>query len=264
MPEKVWLCRSRPHHGQDQEAPSSLAKEMGIHSAAYGTTTCNSAKHFFSLKLTKDDLVKVLKALRNSSVVTDPTNPQTVSNGGPTDVQELVVALGTKSNSTAPTKDILSSGVQLISKPSSLHVPPWQLVSAELDGVALRAATWWAVPRIYPTTPTTDITCWDSTLHQPGPVQIATSGEWDGTRFGLIGGYPGSDFNHAKIGVSTSGSFAYVILGDLNQQGSTSQRCSRSQNGRGGMFYVLTNSQPFEGVTALIAGGTAPTGVPAH
>jgi hypothetical protein len=113
------------------------------------------------------------------------------------------------------------------------------LVSAELDGVSLRAATWWAVPRIYSTTATTEITCWDGTLHEPGPVQIATSGEWADTKFGLTGGYPGSNFNHAKIGVSTPGSVAYVIFGDLNQQGATSQKCSSSQNGRGGLFYVL-------------------------
>ena len=221
------------------------------------------SQHFFALRLTKEDLVKVLEALRNASVVTDPTNPQIVSNGGPTDVQELVAILGTKSGSTRPTKDRLSSGVQLISKPSRLHVPPWQLVSAELDGVSLRAATWWAAPRIYTTTATTEITCWDSTLHEPGPVQIATSGEWADTKFGLTGGYPGSNFNHAKIGVSTPGSVAYVIFGDLNQQGAISQKCSSSQNGRGGLFYVLTNSQLFEGVNALIAGDTAPTSVPA-
>src|SRR5271165_6153189 len=34
------------------------------------------SQHFFALKLTKDDVVKVLTALQNASVVTDPHNPQ--------------------------------------------------------------------------------------------------------------------------------------------------------------------------------------------
>ncbi len=191
------------------------------------------------------------------------TNPQIVSNDGPSDVQALVTALGTKSDSTTARMDTLSSGVQLISKPSHLNVPPWQMVSAELGGVPLRAATWWAVPQIYTTTPTTAITCWDSSLSKPGSVEIATTGAWEGTKFGLTGGL-GSNFNHAKIGVSTSGTANYVIFGDMNQQGATSktQKCSSSQNGRGGLFYVLTSSKLFEGVTSLIAGGTAPTSAP--
>jgi len=223
------------------------------------------SQHFFSLRLTKDDLVKVLTALQNSSVVTDPTNQQIVSNGGPNDVQALVTALGTKSDSTIATIYTLSSGVQLISKPSHLNVPPWQMVSAELGGVPLRAATWWAVPKIYATTSTTPITCWDSSLGKPGPVEIATTGAWEGTKFGLTGG-PGPNFNHAKIGVSTSGKTDYLIFGDMNQQGATlekTQKCSSSQNGRGGLFYVLTSSTLSEDVTSLIAGGIAPTQAPA-
>lgn len=48
------------------------------------------SQHFFALRLAKNDLVKVLKALKNASVVTDPTNRQIVNNGGPADVQDLV------------------------------------------------------------------------------------------------------------------------------------------------------------------------------
>ena len=110
------------------------------------------SQHFFALRLTKDDLVKVLMALQNASVVTDPKNPQVVNNGGPTDIQNLVQNLGIKSKSLTETKAELSSGVALISKPSSLHVPPWQFVSAVLGGVSLRTATWWANPKIYTTT----------------------------------------------------------------------------------------------------------------
>ena len=47
---------------------------------------CWSASTFSHLKLTKDDVVKVLTALQNASVVTDPHNPQIVKNGGPADI----------------------------------------------------------------------------------------------------------------------------------------------------------------------------------
>lgn len=216
------------------------------------------SQHFFSLKLTKSDLINVLNALKNASVVTDPTNQQLVNNGGPKDVQALVNSLGKKSKSKSILKVQLSSGVGLISKPSALHVPPWQLVSSELGGVALRAATWWANPQIYSTTASTPITCWDTSLEKPGPVAIAISGEWDGTLFGLKGG-PGPDFNHAKIGVSTSGENHFAIFGDMNQQGTLSgTNCGSSQNGRGGLFYVIDNKVLSGEIANLIQGDTAP------
>jgi hypothetical protein len=210
------------------------------------------SQHFFALKLTKSDLVAVLQALENASVVTDPNNPQIVNNGGPDDVQALVSMLGKKSSSAKYTTVALSRGVQLISKPSRLPVPPWQMVSAVLDGVSLRTATWWANPKIETTTSTTNIGCWDSSLGKPGAVEIATSGIWDSTRFGLTGG-PGKNFNHAKLGVSTSGNVHYSIFGDMNQQGSIADQCSRSQNGRGGLFYVLEDKALFESLTHLIS-----------
>jgi Deoxyribonuclease II len=220
------------------------------------------SQHFFALKLSKDDLVRVLGALKNASVVTDPSNPQIVNNGGPADVQELVAGLGVKSGSTTYTNEVLSSGVRLISKPSKLQVPPWQMVSAVLGGLSLRAATWWAAPKIYTTTATTDVTCWDDSLNKPGPVEIATTGHWAGKTFGLTGG-SGPNFNHAKIGVTTSGEEHEVIFGDMNQQGAASgPRCSSSQNGRGGLFYVIDNGELFASVSELIAGGSAPTGPP--
>jgi len=228
------------------------------------------SQDFFGLKLTKDDVVSVLKALKNASVVTDPTNRQIVNNGGPADIQELVANLGTQSDSNAVVEEMLSSGVDLISKPSNLNVPPWQLVSAVLGGVSLRAATWWATPKIYSTRASTEIGCWDDSLGTPGAVKIATTGQWDGKIFGLTGG-AGPNFNHAKIGVSISGSHRYVIFGDMNQQGALSenyirmgQKCSSSQNGRGGLFYVLDDETLSAGITALITGGTAPTKAPAH
>jgi hypothetical protein len=226
-----------------------------------GCVTDNDVKvsqHFFALRLSKDDLIKVLQALQNASVVTDPANSQIVRNGGPSDVQELVKKLGKKTKNTKPTIVTLSTGVELISKPSGLHVPPWQLVSAVLDGVPLRTATWWATPKINTTTASTTITCWNEDLGTPGPVQIATTGSWDGTPFSLKGG-PQLDSNHAKIGVSTDSSHSYAIFGNLNQQGTLSgKNCGSSQNGRGGTFYIMNNKALSDSMTSLIKGETAP------
>jgi hypothetical protein len=197
------------------------------------------------------------RSAKNASVVTDPKNRQVVNNGGPTDIQGLVNSLGTKSNGKSMTRVQLSSGVGLISKPSALHVPPWQMVSATLGGVSLRTATWWAAPKIPSTTATSDVKCWDSSLGTPGPVAIATSGQWNGTKFGLMGG-PGPNFNHAKIGVSTTGQNHFAVFGDMNQQGTLSgPNCGSSQNGRGGLFYVIDNQVLADGISKLIAGDTA-------
>jgi len=216
------------------------------------------SQHFFALRLSKDDLVQVLKGLQNASVVTDTKNPQIVSNGGPADVQALVASLGVKSSSAAVLTAKLSSGVELISKPSHLNVPPWQMISAILGGIPLRTATWWANPEIPPTTTAGAPGCWSSTLGTPGPVDIATTGHWSGQEFGLTGGL-GTNYNHAKIGVSTSTNDHYAIFGDMNQQGTLSgKNCASSQNGRGGTFYVVSNPQLNTSITALIAGGSAP------
>jgi hypothetical protein len=215
------------------------------------------SQHFFALKLSKDNVLKVLAALENASVVTDPNNPQVVNNGGPADIQRLVKKLGTKSDNDAVARAQLSNGFELISKPSHLNVPPWQMVSALLGGVGLRAATWWANPKIPPTSSSTRITCWASELGQPGPVEIATSGQWEGKTFGLTGG-PGPNNNHAKFGVSTSGDRHYVIFADMNQQGAISgSNCGSSQNGRGGLFFVIDDAALAESVANLIKGDSA-------
>jgi hypothetical protein len=215
------------------------------------------SQHFFSLQLTHQDVDALLDALANASVVTDTSNPQIVSNGGPEDVQEKVRALGTKSTSTAVEDQILSSGVGMISKPSAMQVPPWQLVSSVLGGVPLRTATWWTSPAI-PSTTGGVPGCWDASLTTaPGAVEIATSGTWQGVTMALTGG-PKPDGNHAKLGVS-SDSGDYVIFGDMNQQGALSGKCGSSQNGRGGLFFVLRNGSLANSVRALLTGGTAPS-----
>jgi Deoxyribonuclease II len=217
------------------------------------------SQHFFSLKLTKNDVVAVLNALQNASVVTDPTNPQVVSNGGPDDIQKLVASLGVKSKATTATNVRLSSGVHLISKPSALHVPPWQMVSALLGGVPLRAATWWAAPEIFSTTATTKMACWSPTLGKPAAVEIATTGHWAGKEIGLTGG-SGPNFNHAKVGVPTSGTSHFAVFGDMNQQGDAlvATDCGSSQNGRGGLFYVVQDEGLYGSVKALLTGSAAP------
>ena len=215
------------------------------------------SQHFFALQLTEEDLVKVLRALKNASVGTDPGDVQIVSNGGPADVQALVAALGHQpSSSKEPTIDMLSSGVRVISKPSALQVPPWQLVSGLLGSVPLRVASWWTHPAINSTTATTSIDCWNGSLVKPGAVDIATSGSWEGTDFGLKGGTPNG--NHAKIGVSTDGGSSLAIFGDMNQQGALSGNCGSSQNGRGGLFFVVQDSDLAASITSLIAGSSAP------
>lgn len=215
------------------------------------------SQHFFALRLTHDDVVQVLKALANASVVTDSGVAQIVNNGGPSDVQALVGTLGNHSTSAVATKVTLSSHVQLISKPSRLHVPPWQMVSSLLDGASLRVASWWARPEIPSTTAATAIGCWDSSLTKPGAVEIATSGTWQGQTIGLEG-EPEPNGNHAKIGVSTGGTHSYAIFGDMNQQGAISGKCESSQNGRGGLFYVLEDSTLATSVAGLVKGESAP------
>jgi hypothetical protein len=130
------------------------------------------------VKLNKDDLLKVLAALANASVVSDPGDKQIVRNGSPADIQAAVKALGKKSISKNYTKETLSTGVELVSKPSKLPVSPWQMVSALLGGAPLRTATWWAAPKIYSTTDDSTPGCWDSGLQNPEPVEVATTGQW--------------------------------------------------------------------------------------
>jgi hypothetical protein len=222
------------------------------------------SQHFFALKLTKDDLAAVLKALANAGVATKPTEPSIINNGGPADIQALVTALGRESTSTACTVAMLSSSVRLISKPSLLSVPPWHLVSAQLNGLPLRVASWWTDPQIFSTAAGQIPSCWSANLGKPGAVETATTGNWNGTVIGLEGG-DGQNRNHAKIGVSTDPAKPIVIFGDMNQQGALSpgyadkeQQCNSSQNGRGGTFYVVNNAGLFASLTQLLKGDAAP------
>jgi hypothetical protein len=221
------------------------------------------SQHFFALKLNAADVATVLQGLANASVVTQPGNPQIVSAAGPANLQALAKKLGAEPAGAAVTNQVLSTGVTFISKPSSAHVPPWQMVSAQLGGVPIRVATFWQDPKINSTVAATPVKCWDTTFGQPGQVQIATSGTWQGNSIGLIGGED-SSCNHAKIGVSMLPARPLCIFGDMNQQGTLSgdgsgaDACASSQNGRGGTFYVLQNTTLFQGLTSLLQGNSAP------
>jgi hypothetical protein len=235
-----------------------------------GDNNVGVSQHFFALRLTKADLMKVLTGLQEASVATDPANPQVANIGGPPDVVNMIntLQLGIKSKQATldPAMPLsLSSGVKLIVKPSNLNVPPWQMVSSLLGGVSLRTATWWAVPLIPSTTGGSVPGCWDASIPgKPGAVDIAVSGTWHDTVFSLKES-PGSDGNHAKIGVSTSGMLPYAIFGDENQQGSLNGpdgTCDSSQNGRGGMFFVMDNLTLHGSMTALMKGASAPIEAP--
>lgn len=228
------------------------------------------SQHFFALRLTKGDLITVLMGMGNASVVTDTNNVQVVSNGGPSDVMGLVEKLGHPSANTAVFTGDLSSGVKLISKPSKLPVPPWQMVSSVLGGVSLRTATWWIPGKgdgLPSTADGTVMGCWSDSLPvKPGAVDLAAHGLWASKKVGLLGGISPTG-NHAKVGVSTSGGTPYTIFGDMNQDGDiTGKKCTVSQNGRGGMFFVMNNLPLAGSVASLISGdsvsetGVAPGG----
>ena len=94
-------------------------------------------------------------------------------------------------------------------------------------------------------------------------MEIATSGQWNGISFGLTGGISSGDHNHAKIGVSKTGSYHYAIFGDMNQEGalteSTPGGCATHQNGQGGLFFVIDNPALASSISDLINGATAAT-----
>ena len=221
----------------------------------------SNAQHFFALQLGREDVKAVLRALAVSSVSTDINNPQIVNRrlaglAPPQDIDQLVARLGKVSGDKAYLDEKLSSGVRLIAKPSALHVPPWQFVSSVLGSENLITATWWATPRIASTRSAADVHCWDPLLPTPpGRVDVAVSAQWGNVPVAFTGGP-----NHAKIGISLDGGHAYSIFGDLNQQGQlgdasspNAANCGSSQNGRGGMFFVLTDPKLRAGIAKLVA-----------
>jgi len=223
-------------------------------------------QHFFSLKLNQNDVLLVLEALAVASAVTDPFNPLLVQHAAIINhtFSKAVSSLGQLSMGKTPFDVTLSSGVRLISKPSNLNVAPWQMVGAMINS-SLRTATWWDSPFINSTHPidaTSDPQlCWSSDLPKLIPeIQIATTGTWKGKPIGLTAGF-GNPIggNHAKIGVTVGNSL--TVFGDMNQQGCVSSstcKCNSSQNGRGGMFFVVDDGSLHDDVSKLLQGKTAP------
>jgi hypothetical protein len=178
-------------------------------------------QHFFALRLTRQDVVKVLIALQNASVVTNPANSQFVS----------------------------SRNLRTFRFRPGRWSPPFQAVmpcAPQPGGLAPQS-----IPRPHPCRLAAG-----TNRGKPGAVQIATTGKWDEKTLGLEGGL-GSDYNHAKIGVSISGTDS--IFGGMNQQGTLSgPQCGISQNARGGLFYILENQALHESIARLISGASAP------
>ena len=121
-------------------APSWPASGSALHPRKTDGNTLGCVKdnnvtfsqHFFALRLTKADLINVLKGMRNASIVTDPKNLQVVNNGGPADIHGSRWSAWTKIDSGEYAPDCcLSSGVGFISKPSGFRYPGgrWSLRS---------------------------------------------------------------------------------------------------------------------------------------
>jgi hypothetical protein len=236
---------SRDHPRKSNGNTLACVKQNNVH----------LSQHFFALKVGREDLGRVLDAMINANVATNPKNIQIVKNGGPKAIASLVAKLGTRTGDTEPTSQTLESGIRLISKPPRLHAPPWQVASAELGGVGLRVATWWSAGYVPSTTHSTKVGCWSDAVPEPGAVEIATTGQWEQqTLLDLK-----STFNHANVGVATTGEKKLVVFGDLAQDGALSGNCALGQNSAGGLFFVLENETLFDGISRLIQGETAST-----
>jgi len=243
---------SWPHSG-GQAYPAAHGNSLGC---VERPNNIMYAQHFFALRAAEPDLKVVLHALANAGILTFPGVDQVVhlTPGGPPDLAAIARGLGNdKPADPQLIHQTLSTGVQVISKPASLHVPVWQLVSAALGGEDLRVASWWSrrdgIWSFGPGAPP----CWDSNLGVPGRVEIAKSGAWLGKSFGLEQGS-----SHAKIAVSLPGGHRYTIFGDMNQSGTFSGDChnARGQTARGGLFFVVSDPQLFMSVSQLLAGST--------
>ena len=225
------------------------------------------AQHFFALRLaTKEDTKTVLLALQRASAVTDPNNDQLVKlSSGPSELSSIAKQLGRQVlNNLTPLVGTLtmstSSPLRLIAKPSGLHVPPWHMVSSLL-GAPLRTASWWTEPEINSTRAGFLPLCWNKSMTAPQEVQVALSGQWNGKNFSLKG-RPTNNGNHAKLAHSLSGP-KLTIMADMNQQGSLNgnaggdDSCEISQNGRGGLFFVMEDEVLHSGLSELLHGATA-------
>jgi hypothetical protein len=91
-------------------------------------------------------------------------------------------------------------------------------------------------------------------VKRPGASEIATSGEDDHPLVSKAGS------NHGKIGVSIERK-ALLDLWGHESAGSVTGSCDSSQNGRGGLFFVVEDKVLTTDLTNLIGGDTAPPAV---
>jgi hypothetical protein len=180
-----------------------------------------------------------------------------VRDSSPGEIKSLAAKLGDRTPDDAKLEDFtLDSGVTLISKPATLHAPPWLVVSALLGSEPLRVATWVNGKGGLPSTHAIKPQCWSSDLATPGEIDVAINGK-DG--IGLLGGN-NPNGNHAKIGVSLPPGHHLTIFGDMNEDGRLQTDCKKEQNGRGGLFFVLDNADLWSNMSALLKGRKAAYG----
>jgi len=120
---------------RQQEVHAQERQYARLHQAA---EQCSERAALLLREAQQDDVVHMLDALENSSVVTDVMPGGARHNGGPQEIKDRVKVLGQKSDSTEVKQFKLSTGILLVSKPSALHVPPWQMLSSVLDSVDLK------------------------------------------------------------------------------------------------------------------------------
>lgn len=219
------------------------------------------AQHFFALRLSPADTGAVLRAAYNAGVPTLPNLQQLVHlrPGSPQELTDIAKGLGDSTPLSPAVLDLkLSSGVRLISKPASLNVPPWHLVSATLGGEPIRVASWLYGEDGFPSTKPGVPGCWAPGIGTPGRVESALTGTWKSKPIALTGG--GRDGNHAKIGVSLTGHQNLAIFGDLNQTGGLRTKCDKSQNARGGLFFVVQDVTLAGSIRSLLQGKTSADG----
>lgn len=244
-----------PGNGDKTKERSQQGNTLGC----VGDDDAKVAQHMFALRLaSSSDTQTVLQAMARASVATDPKNSMLMKlTDGPSDIASIARNLGRLDDSETVFSDTLSvAGVKVIAKPHSVNVPPWSLVSSVLS-LPLRVASWFTSPKLISAKAGTP-GCWASSLSEPQEVQTVLSGQWDNKTMGMLG-ESSLDGNHAKVAHSLSGTTS--VFGDMNQEGSyqpSDRKCDSSQNGRGGMFFVLDDSVMHDGLKSLLTGDTAP------
>ena len=204
--------------------------------ASARTTIVAFSQHFFALKLNKADVVTVLAGAAERERRHRSGKPQIVQRrpGGRSQWSRSRRAISKErrrshqeraSRGRDPDLEAVRPGM---SRPGRWFRRCWAMPGE-------RSATWWMKPWIYHQMARRGSMLGRATLGpKPGPVAIA------GTGAGMSRDQPHRPLNHAKFGTTTSADKRFSILGDLNQQGAIAPPgCDKSQNGRGGLFFVV-------------------------